>query len=679
MATAYRIHPAIGIARVGDSPTSFYLAPERIGSLPIACDQQGNAELGADGAEQEVSAFKDADGRILRQGARFQIFVYDDKSPEGRPLKIGDEIQDATSRGKLTNIHWYAYLANKKASWYEFKELEGEHGYGDRHPLRNASVTGSDRQSLIIDPGPQHVDTGKNRAAAFARGANPDQSQSFPPPLTPSSIESLGELKTDDSGRLIVLGGHGASGSYLTGLADPQISHYANNDGWFDDISDGPVTAILEYTDEADDESRLRQVDASSWVIVGSPGYAPELINVVTLDDVLYDLAVREFAYDTYLYGTQFGRRDVVDVSDPVALADWREQSNHWNPDYYPYFHRDIWPILLRAYNAQWLTNFLGISHLAHETGPGGDFEQDKVSQPPSDGLDPNRDMRMFVYEVLRKPGQENAFMNTTAQPSDKAYGKPLMPMLCGDNPLTNTLPAKFLTLTPTQVFLLHQWAIGKFINELSEDIPATDRGSAGTQLDRGVLGNTLGGSFCPGGEITWIIRNPAIYSEPYRIKWNPAFLPDAGSTRKSGTGEFFPPAALRFPGPGGTADDYSAGLEPGDLTKRSALPWQGDYNECSLQTIDVTYETWNKLYDTSGDPAVAAQNRRTNITLWWPAHRPMQVFRSTDYAQVDWARGIPQTKAGDLKMVTAWKSLGFVVKNPDPNQQPPPYVEITG
>ena len=49
MATIYRIHPAIGIARVGDSPDQFYLAPERIGDLPIACDEQGNADLGGDG------------------------------------------------------------------------------------------------------------------------------------------------------------------------------------------------------------------------------------------------------------------------------------------------------------------------------------------------------------------------------------------------------------------------------------------------------------------------------------------------------------------------------------------------------------------------------------------------------------------------------------------------------
>jgi hypothetical protein len=29
------------------------------------------------------------------------------------------------------------------------------------------------------------------------------------------------------------------------------------------------------------------------------------------------------------------------------------------------------------------------------------------------------------------------------------------------------------------------------------------------------------------------------------------------------------------------------------------------------------------------------------------------------------WARGIPQTPAGDLKMVTDWPKLGFIIRNP--------------
>ena len=33
-----------------------------------------------------------------------------------------------------------------------------------------------------------------------------------------------------------------------SGDCDLVISSFVNNDGWFDDISDGPVTASIEYT-----------------------------------------------------------------------------------------------------------------------------------------------------------------------------------------------------------------------------------------------------------------------------------------------------------------------------------------------------------------------------------------------------------------------------------------------
>ena len=34
-------------------------------------------------------------------------------------------------------------------------------------------------------------------------------------------------------------------------------------------------------------------------------------------------------------------------------------------------------------------------------------------------------------------------------------------------------------------------------------------------------------------------------------------------------------------------------------------------------------------------------------------------------YQFLAWSRGVPQTLAGDLKMVTEWPRLGFVVRNP--------------
>src|SRR5689334_11891689 len=92
MTQRYEIHPAMGIARLGNSPDSFYLAPETIGGRPYECDAQGNMIL-EDGSLRLVDRFKDSTGRIRRQAARFKIFVFDEANPAdpGREVTLTDE------------------------------------------------------------------------------------------------------------------------------------------------------------------------------------------------------------------------------------------------------------------------------------------------------------------------------------------------------------------------------------------------------------------------------------------------------------------------------------------------------------------------------------------------------------------------------------------------------------
>src|ERR1700733_10066263 len=232
MPTTYRIHPGVGIARLGNSPNGFYIAPERPVALPTDCDNRGNPLLSPDGAQElPVKTFKDQEGRVKRQAARFQIWAYDDESPQGRPLKLGDQIEGGCNAGTLINILWRVYLANKKASWYEFLQLQGEHGYATDHPLRNAEITDPGaRQRLIIDPGPRTVDHQSHRTARFDRGGREVYAPTFPPELKPNSIDTLGDLITDDTGRLLVLGGHGNSGSYrYDEFGQPRIVYYEQN------------------------------------------------------------------------------------------------------------------------------------------------------------------------------------------------------------------------------------------------------------------------------------------------------------------------------------------------------------------------------------------------------------------------------------------------------------------
>jgi hypothetical protein len=315
--------------------------------------------------------------------------------------------------------------------------------------------------------------------------------------------------------------------------------------------------------------------------------------------------------------------------------------------------------------------------------------------------------MRTYLLDLLRRPGEENEF-SEGGKPSSRVYGLPLMPLLCGDNPIDNTLPSKFLRLTDYQLYLLQQWARGLFFNEDLEGWAKTDPwwpyGSwpmkTARDLDRGVLSNLLGGAFCPGGECTWIIRNPAVWREPYRLKADPSFYmftqTAAQANQNQGGGTYTEQDYATYISIDlSQKNDFAIGLQPGDLSKYDAIPWQADFNECSTQTIDITYEEWNQIFPGSEGDTLLAREQRQWQTLWWPAHRPMQTYEVVSvkkgvptYLWLDWTPGVTQTPAGDLKMVTEWWRLPFVRRNPYirpwsavptslPPISPPPYVSV--
>ncbi|CAB1274483.1 L-lysine 6-oxidase (fragment) [Candidatus Nitrosacidococcus tergens] len=206
MSYTYLLSLSIGIARLGNSTTDFYLAPTKIGGLPVECDSHGNVMGTA------FSSFRDSDGRVKRQAQPFRILrTKDNKSYEEITL----------STAEVASINWKVHLANKKAAWYQFSELAGNLLLGENNsyknqktPLRNPKVKDfSKRQeSLIIDPGPRTL-SGANQSIEVDRNSIPsDYSHgSFPSPNPKygRAINSLGTLKTDSEGRLLVLGAYG--------------------------------------------------------------------------------------------------------------------------------------------------------------------------------------------------------------------------------------------------------------------------------------------------------------------------------------------------------------------------------------------------------------------------------------------------------------------------------------
>ncbi len=416
--TTFEIHPAIGVARAGNSPDLF---------------------VGPEPGMPAPPKYRDAGGALLRQAARFRIFRCT-RAADGT-LRSATEVTTDQA-----HIEWTVHLANRKGASPEFPPAPS------KAPLAGGRVRNAghaNRAELVIDPGPRTL-TGPGAGAAFDTG-------SFLGTTVP-----LGETRTDAGGRLVVVGGFGASGSSPRGVAAP-ITHFANNDNWFDDMSDGPVTATVRMG------TARRAVKAKpAWVIVAPPDFAPAITNFVTLYDVAFQAAVT---------------RGWRAVPDPVS------------------FTRHVQPMLQRAVGYQWV---LELGRRGHGPSSGfGDFASRWASlADPSPGAAAGR---QFVLGVLRDP----------AQPLDDADPDlGMMPRLHHTDYATN--PNHVLRPTAVQYEVLRRWAAGQFVNDL--DHPPADVELLPDALDRVSLQACSGGPFFPGIEVGAVMADPATYSEPFRV-----------------------------------------------------------------------------------------------------------------------------------------------------------------
>lgn len=267
--TSVEIHPAIGIARVGNSPTEFFIGPERPRERP-----------------NPPGGFKDAQCRVKRQAARFRVFATHDD---------GSVVELTAADAQIT---WTVHLANKKAT---------QVCYG---VTLNPTGTASE---LTIDPGPRSV-SGSHQTQRFDTGTITFAGAA---PVT----VPLGEIRTDAEGRLLVLGGFGHADS----PAHEPLKPIFDSAGWFDDISDGPVSATVKLA-----AGGRQLVAQGAWVVVAPPKFATAIDNVVTLYDLLFDMAVAH---------------------------GWRALPAH--PSYTEHIH----PILQRARDARWVIGVPGFAH----------------------------------------------------------------------------------------------------------------------------------------------------------------------------------------------------------------------------------------------------------------------------------------------------------------------------
>lgn len=490
---SFRVHPAIAFARVGNSP-QYYLAPETAAGMPLAGKRHtGGIPINAANDEPiKSSELRDEQGRLVRTAARFRIYAYPNSdatqypAAQSRELVIGDELDGR----KIVDIIWQVHLANKKANHYVLENPDiGDRdlliaGYEDGNlpPLRNLERGISPDElprlrSLVIDPGPRALKASEGKTLAFNRLDSAsyydassgkireifDYPKSFPQDhfqmYNPwGVIDTLGELTCDSAGRLIVAGGYGRASSILQDADGGEQQPYpllgaVDNDGWFDDCSDGPVDATLVFADGS-----TAQVHGA-WLNVTDPAFAPQTQNAVSLWDDVFDTWVRKLDLDPQLY------------------ADGKFQA-----DFAPHFPDHVQPFFVAAGTQRWNTNLPSFAIAAHAA----------VGRICADD-DPARTV-MAGLAFVRNP-------NLSQQ---NYQGAPFMPLSLGDN------GRSFLSPALTQYFLLAQWERGHYKKDAMHL-------TAGERLDRDVLINCLGGRFSPGIDMTFIVRQPGFYRANWR------------------------------------------------------------------------------------------------------------------------------------------------------------------
>lgn len=651
--TVFRVHPTLNIARFGTSD-EYCISPETsAGTTDDDAGITGGLPVKA-GTENELitsSDLRDASGNLKKQAARFHLFAYEFDGKgcypggDGTEIVLGTTLADGRT---VTDLVWTVHLANKKAAAYIVVNNLGINAYAKgqvlqrRNPEEHGDINFPSRlNKLMIDAGPRAISAASKQSSKFdnttipsagnGQGAIetfPDYPVRFPADVNDTLFEptgpldTLGEIKPDEKGRLLVLPSAGkAVGQYDEYGVPIQMTGDLNNVGWYDAAADGPVSVTLQF-DDGTTESAF-----GAWVNCCDPAYAPQIRNVVSTWDDVFDTWVRE-----------------LDL-----LPDLYDSKNGFNPDYQPSFQQYIKPIFAAAALQRWTANLPEIALRAHEA-------VDSITEDN----DPHKTI-MAGLNFIRNPNAD-----------ETNIGPPLMPLSLGE------AGTSFLTVSKTQYFLLEQWSRNRFQKG------AGLKFGPGEKLDISCLANCLGGRYVPGIEFSYIVRCADIYmldwkssgAGPFRIKHKALDYSQADRDTPFLTSGWIP------------LHNMTDGLEPGDLSKFMAIPWQTDYNSCSIHQT---------LINTNG---VNESKGAASTLYWsWPSQRPDAVYVAEEVINnvlpaQRWSIRGPGTYAVNpasaatfqdpLQSVEQWDRIGIVIQGsnidiPNRSFSPKLFLEVQG
>jgi hypothetical protein len=623
-----RIHPGIGMARLGDSD-EFYIGPEAPG---IVVDPGGSNGPGPKGG-----SYRDSGARLKRQAQRYRVYAYDAND------KV---VAELTSDSKLVqSLHWRVHVRNMKAANYAF---QGAYLF-DPDALRNPSIQPGkkpiERTQLIIDPGVHTIASGQagpvvmkgDVFTGIEKGTLPGELrfEGYTPRDPSKEVEvtykaakdiELGQLRLDDKDRLLFIPAPGKGECVTTPkveLSNPSETvsppngpdngknpltnqfAYFNIPGWWDDtcggeidvtvtLKDGTVLSTRDNVKSASDEG-TRNPRAGAWIVTAPPKFAPHMYHVVSILDRVYE-------------------------AFPEAYPYTGQKTN---------FYRDVYPVFANAVNYGWVSaEAAGVQpetmNRAHGPGQPGNLLLPQYMSLLADPGEQSKPIRQRIYSLMRHaPGKNGRLVDSLQPPPphkptswkneefQRAEDSSKMPKLWGtagkplqNQQLGNNFPDQFLSLTDWQLKHLKNWADGNF--EVGtpqkpvdlEQLPLAEQPHA---LDSSALEPTIGGGFHPGIEFPYLILYREYFAEAFRV---------------------------------------GKDNEPGSIAAYMSSPWQGDFWSCNV--------------------------------AWWPTQRPDVVFEYDQKTQTrtykEWFRGYDadgeplSSTDGYQQMEYAWSKLGMVL-----------------
>lgn len=585
--THVRIHPGIGIMRVGNSAADYYIGPEV--TTPKRAD---------------FGSTRDAGGAIKRQAARFRVYGYD---------KFGHVVAEI-QQSENTRVEWTVHVANRKAAWYEFNAaMDIPATVNLTVPLRNKDVRGGARDALVIDAGETTI-----------MGINMNDSSYTMTGNFQGTPVTLGELRTDAVGRLLVLPGFGVSASPTQQpIYNPARPDSFNNAaGWYDDIADGPVYAKVTVGNKDFDAD-------AAWVASGPPNFAPDVVGWRNLDDLLRNLYIK---------------------TGMLALP---EQIS---------FNTHVKPILQRLTEMQWVNK--GYLSMFGAGGPmnfGDPALMEKLSKAPLGALypDPYMELRRTIYNSFRATNALSVEEGAWPWNYGDAFG------YTDPDPTQAPSPSTYLKLPDFYDYVLSNWVCGNFVNDYTsedttfdslEQLPLQEQPE---MLDRAAMHFCLADAFHPGAELTWPMRNASMYRAPYRIRMRARGkdAPTYGTTLDN-------PTVMKVGGP-----LYEQG--PGDLSKWMALPWQGDTAFCR-SGYDMEYDPYLPTFWPARVPNQVLT--KVDYDMLCDTSLPMDERVAAFYNRPSWLRQLPGQDPAPMQMmymIEHFGEMGILEALPRPDDMP--------